>query len=109
MERDVFSDGVNPTVVVKRRENRSKTAVDSLKFRWIKERIVSQKDRKKTETAVQDETRMLDGANIIVQALINCGVKYVFGYPGGATIPLHQAFTHYRDKIRVILPRHEQA
>ena len=70
---------------------------------------MSQNDRKKAEIAVQEDARMLDGANIIVQALINCGVKYVFGYPGGATIPLHQAFTHYRDKIRVILPRHEQA
>ena len=70
---------------------------------------MSQKDQKKTEAVAQENARMLDGANIIVQALINCGVKYVFGYPGGATIPLHQAFTHYRDKIRVILPRHEQA
>lgn len=70
----------------------------------IKERIVSQNDHKEAETA-----RMLDGANIIVQTLINCGVRYVFGYPGGSTIPLHQAFTRYRDKIRVILPRHEQA
>jgi len=70
---------------------------------------VSQKDQKKMETASQEGARMLDGANIIVQTLINCGVKYVFGYPGGVTIPLHQAFTHYRDKIRVILPRHEQA
>ena len=70
---------------------------------------MSQKDQKKMETASQEGARMLDGANIIVQTLINCGVKYVFGYPGGVTIPLHQAFTHYRDKIRVILPRHEQA
>ena len=69
---------------------------------------MSQKDQKKMETASQEGARMLDGANIIVQTLINCGVKYVFGYPGGVTIPLHQAFTHYRDKIRVILPRHER-
>lgn len=70
---------------------------------------MSQNDQKKVESAPAEEVRMTDGANIIVQTLINCGVKYVFGYPGGATIPLHQAFTRYRDQIRVILPRHEQA
>ena len=70
---------------------------------------MSQNDQKKVESASAEEVRMTDGANIIVQTLINCGVKYVFGYPGGATIPLHQAFTRYRDQIRVILPRHEQA
>ncbi|MBR2003719.1 MAG: acetolactate synthase large subunit, partial [Thermoguttaceae bacterium] len=51
---------------------------------------------------------MTNGANIVVQALINCGVKTVFAYPGGFSIPLHQAFTRYRDQIRVVLPRHEQ-
>ena len=52
---------------------------------------------------------MTSGAEVVVRSLIKCGVTHVFGYPGGATIPLHQAFTKYRDKIRVILPRHEQA
>lgn len=55
-----------------------------------------------------ETTTMTTGADVVVQSLINCGVTTVFGYPGGATIPLHQAFTRYRDKIRVILPRHEQ-
>ena len=64
----------------------------------------------KPEEIEQDESkRMTNGANIVVKTLIKCGVKYVFGYPGGATIPLHQAFSHFRDQIRVILPRHEQA
>ncbi len=48
------------------------------------------------------------GADIVVQSLVNHGVDTVFSYPGGAAIPLHQAFTRFRDKIRVILPRHEQ-
>jgi acetolactate synthase-1/2/3 large subunit len=74
-----------------------------------KERFVSQNDQKLTDSARNEEVRMTSGAEIIVQSLINCGVKYVFGYPGGATIPLHQEFTRFRDQIRVILPRHEQA
>ncbi len=48
------------------------------------------------------------GAEIVVQSLVNHGVEVVFAYPGGASMPIHQAFTRFRDKIRVILPRHEQ-
>ncbi|NQT36766.1 MAG: biosynthetic-type acetolactate synthase large subunit [Planctomycetes bacterium] len=48
------------------------------------------------------------GAEIVVQSLVNHGVEVVFAYPGGATIPLHQALTRFRDRLRVVLPRHEQ-
>ena len=48
------------------------------------------------------------GADIVVQSLVNHGVDTIFAYPGGASIPLHQALTRFRDKLRVILPRHEQ-
>lgn len=48
------------------------------------------------------------GADILVQALVNHGVDVVFAYPGGASMPLHQSLTRYKDQIRTILPRHEQ-
>jgi acetolactate synthase-1/2/3 large subunit len=48
------------------------------------------------------------GADILVQSLVNHGVDTVFAFPGGASIPLHQALTRFRDTVRVILPRHEQ-
>jgi acetolactate synthase-1/2/3 large subunit len=35
-------------------------------------------------------------------------VEAIFAYPGGASMPMHQALTRYRDQIRTILPRHEQ-
>ncbi len=54
------------------------------------------------------QARPQTGAEIVVQSLVNHGVDTIFAYPGGASIPLHQALTRYRDKIRVILPRHEQ-
>jgi acetolactate synthase-1/2/3 large subunit len=50
----------------------------------------------------------INGAEILVQCLIHHGVDIVFAYPGGASMPLHQALTRYKDKIRTILPRHEQ-
>ena len=55
-----------------------------------------------------DAPATTSGADIVVQSLVNHGVDTIFAYPGGASIPLHQAFTRFRDKIRVILPRHEQ-
>lgn len=51
---------------------------------------------------------MLSGADILVQCLVRHGVDVVFAYPGGASMPLHQALTRAKDKIRTILPRHEQ-
>ena len=62
-------------------------------------------------TAASDKTagvQLTSGADIVVQALVNHGVDTVFAYPGGASMPLHQALTRFRDRIRVVLPRHEQ-
>jgi acetolactate synthase-1/2/3 large subunit len=52
--------------------------------------------------------RLMCGADILVQTLVNHGVEVIFAYPGGASMPLHQSLTKYRDQIRTILPRHEQ-
>jgi len=60
----------------------------------------------KTKTAV--DTRMMLGADILVESLVRHGVEVIFAYPGGASMPLHQALTRYRDRLRTILPRHEQ-
>jgi acetolactate synthase-1/2/3 large subunit len=51
---------------------------------------------------------IVTGADAVVQSLVNHGVEIVFAYPGGASMPLHQSLTRFRDKIRTILPRHEQ-
>src|ERR1700726_4731187 len=48
------------------------------------------------------------GADILVQCLLNHGVGVVFAYPGGASMPIHQALTRVEDRLRTILPRHEQ-
>ncbi len=50
----------------------------------------------------------LNGADLLVMSLIQQGAEYCFAYPGGASMPLHQALRKYRDQIRTILPRHEQ-
>ena len=53
------------------------------------------------------KTRMT-GAEVLVECLVREGVDVVFAYPGGASMPIHQALSH-QPKIRTILPRHEQA
>jgi acetolactate synthase-1/2/3 large subunit len=52
--------------------------------------------------------QLVSGADIVVQSLINLGTEVIFAYPGGASMPLHQSLTKYKDEIRTILPRHEQ-
>src|ERR1035441_4867635 len=49
----------------------------------------------------------MKGSDAVVECLIREGVEVVFAYPGGASLELHQSFAAC-DKIRVILPRHEQ-
>ena len=49
----------------------------------------------------------MKGADAVVQCLIRENVDVIFAYPGGASQELHQALAR-TDKIRVILPRHEQ-
>ncbi len=57
---------------------------------------------------IQPMLKNMNGADVVIQSLVNAGVSVVFAYPGGFSIPLHQALTRFRDKIRGILPRHEQ-
>src|ERR1700722_1482758 len=54
------------------------------------------------------EGRLVSGADILVQCLVNHGVDTVFAYPGGASMPIHQALTRFQKQLRTILPRHEQ-
>ena len=51
--------------------------------------------------------RTMTGAELVVQALIDMGVDTVFGYPGGAVLPIYDAIFQ-QNKIRHILVRHEQ-
>lgn len=58
------------------------------------------------ETSTRQTT--INGAEIMISALIHHQTQYIFAYPGGASMPLHQALLKYRDEIRTLLPRHEQ-
>jgi acetolactate synthase I/II/III large subunit len=50
----------------------------------------------------------LDGAQTLVKCLERAGVEYIFGIPGGVTIPIFDALVTTGTKIKFILTRHEQ-
>ncbi len=49
----------------------------------------------------------MTGAEMVIAALADQGVEHIFGYPGGAVLPIYDALFQ-QDKVRHILVRHEQ-
>jgi acetolactate synthase I/II/III large subunit len=66
-------------------------------------------DKSTAETpTIAPTTKMVSGAEAICMCLLEEGIDTIFGYPGGAIMPFYDALYHYTDRIRHILPRHEQ-
>jgi acetolactate synthase-1/2/3 large subunit len=61
-----------------------------------------------TQAAATLDDTQLTGAQVVIKALVEQGVEVIFGYPGGAVLPLYDALFQ-QDKLRHILVRHEQA
>ena len=59
-------------------------------------------------TAQINEQEQITGAEALLECLIAEGVETVFGYPGGAIMPVYDKLLDYSDKINHILTRHEQ-
>src|SRR3569833_1949676 len=49
----------------------------------------------------------MTGAEMVIRALSEQGVEHIFGYPGGAALPIYDALFQ-QDKLQHILVRHEQ-
>lgn len=66
-------------------------------------------DLTKQKTAeAKKETISLSGSQAVLESLIAEGIDTVFGYPGGAIMPIYDALYDYNDKLKHILVRHEQ-
>ncbi len=50
----------------------------------------------------------INGSEAIIRSLLEEGVETIFGYPGGAIMPIYDALYDHRDNLRHILTRHEQ-
>src|SRR5436190_22784003 len=63
--------------------------------------IIKQKEATKA-------TQNISGSQAVLEALVAEGVDTIFGYPGGAIMPIYDALYDYHDRIKHILVRHEQ-
>src|SRR5216683_4375281 len=69
--------------------------------------ILRDRQPRKVKRKESSMSKEMNGAEIVIQALIDQGVTDIFGYPGGAVLPIYDALFQ-QDKLRHVLVRHEQ-
>jgi len=69
---------------------------------------IQQETSEITEQSVKSQTVEMTGSEALLDALIVEGVDTIFGYPGGAIMPIYDALYDYKEKLNHILVRHEQ-
>ena len=62
----------------------------------------------KSQEKLNKTTERISGSEAIVRCLIEEGVDILYGYPGGAIMPVYDELYKYQDKIHHVLTRHEQ-
>ncbi len=55
-----------------------------------------------------NEIKTVTGSEAVMLSLLEEGTEIIFGYPGGAIMPVYDALYSYQDKIKHVLVRHEQ-
>src|ERR1700704_537016 len=50
----------------------------------------------------------MTGADMVIEALVDQGVEHIFGYPGGAVLPIYDALFQQSNRLQHVLVRHEQ-
>jgi len=63
---------------------------------------------KKNSNDAETAGREMTGAEMVIEALCDQGVEHIFGYPGGAVLPIYDAIFQQSNRIQHILVRHEQ-
>ena len=66
-----------------------------------------------SNTKIQSQTKTqssetIQGAEAVLKCLLKEDIDIIFGYPGGAIMPVYDALYDYQDQIKHYLPRHEQ-
>ena len=75
----------------------------------MKEQIDNKSDIVVDESKPDSKTTVrVSGAEAVVKCLLEENVEIVFGYPGGAIMPVYDALYNYKDTLKHILVRHEQ-
>jgi len=73
----------------------------------VQKKSVTRKSSKAKKTKATKPVR-ITGAEAVLKCLLEEGVDTIFGYPGGAIMPVYDALYGYQDRLQHILPRHEQ-
>lgn len=60
------------------------------------------------KSRTENKTTTLTGGQAVLEAFLAEGVHTIFGYPGGAIMPIYDALYDYQEKLKHILVRHEQ-
>ena len=63
---------------------------------------------KTTNTPIDTTPKTISGSQAVLEAMIAENVDTIFGYPGGAIMPIYDALYDYKDKLQHVLVRHEQ-
>lgn len=58
--------------------------------------------------AMESTKRSVTGADLLIESLVDAGVDTLFGYPGGAVLPIYDAIYRSQASFKHILSRHEQ-
>ncbi len=66
------------------------------------------KDTAVLRAPTEEKQKTISGSQAVMLALLEEGVETIFGYPGGAIMPIYDALYDFRDDVRHILVRHEQ-
>lgn len=56
----------------------------------------------------EENKNQISGSEAVIRSLVEEGIEVIFGYPGGAIMPIYDALWHYQEKIHHVLVRHEQ-
>lgn len=62
----------------------------------------------KSSTTSTKKKMRITGSEAVILSLLEEGVDTIFGYPGGAIMPIYDSLYHYQDKVNHLLVRHEQ-
>src|SRR5690242_4816136 len=66
------------------------------------------KTKKETAAHPAEPKKKITGSEVLLRSLVEEKVDTIFGYPGGAIMPVYDALYHYADQLTHILVRHEQ-
>ncbi|GAB3428258.1 biosynthetic-type acetolactate synthase large subunit [Niabella aquatica] len=64
--------------------------------------------QKETIATQTDKIQTMSGSRAVIECLLAENTEVIFGYPGGAIMPIYDALYDYTDKVKHVLVRHEQ-